>query len=121
MRGQPGKRTPKESCLDWLHAVDGKWKALETRFDGRMTFAKRPEKKIVDGPIADGLTCLKREPEEFEALYYQTEMMSWPANQQCYTLVLRADDTAVEITESDGDFTWIKMVYQVSPSLYHAF
>jgi hypothetical protein len=46
-------------------------------------------KVVEEGLIEAGVTKLKKEADTYVAIMYQTEMVSWPEEQQKYTLVVR--------------------------------
>jgi len=73
-----------------------------------MEFKKAPQTKEVDGPISEGLHLILHNPDEYEALFYQSDIIQWPQNDQTYTLVMRDPNTCIRVHPEEGaGFTWV--------------
>lgn len=96
--------------IDWSEAGGPEhWSYPESAFDGSYSHSKGkdPELKEVKGAIKDGLEILKKSKEKYEGVFYQTDMTSWPADQQVYTLVKRTG-CGFKVKAGTGPFTYIE-------------
>jgi hypothetical protein len=67
----------------------------------------------VEEPIADGLAKLEAEPALYSGLWYQTNMVDWPADQQKYKLIHRTQCGFSAKVDEGGSFTYRSACYQV--------
>jgi len=76
----------------------------------------KPVIEVVAGTIAKGLEDAKAKPTEYEGIYYQTDMTSWPEDQQKYTL-LKRNGSGFSVKEAKGGaFTYVCAKYAVLPA-----
>ena len=97
-----------------------KWVFTEHIFSGSYTMSSLGEKLEEEGAITTGIEKVKAHPLQFVAIMYQTEMASWPEEQQKYSLVCRAGTTGFKPTgteEPDGWMTCLLAEYQRLPPL----
>lgn len=47
------------------------------------------EKVLEEAVITEGIAKFKKQPDKYVAVMYQSDMVSWPADQQKYTLIAR--------------------------------
>ena len=96
-----------------------KWRFKERLFSGGTRSIRLGEKLEEAKPVAEGVASLKTRPNEFLAVYYQTDMMSWPEDQQKYTLISRKGTEGFEPTDvaSDGWMTIITADYERLPPI----
>jgi len=68
------------------------------------------EGRNTNGSIASGLVRLCSQPQEYEALQYQTEMLEWPEAEQCYKIYPRLQGANM-VVDSDptGEFTMLHL------------
>ena len=105
--------------------VAPKWVFGETEFKGSVRYvgdakgAKQPETQEIEGPVADGIATLRKDPDTYEAVYFQDDMPKWPKDQQSYSLVKRTAgcDTSV-VSEPDGGFNWVQACDRVRVILW---
>ena len=96
-----------------------KWKFTEHIFSGSYTMATLGEKLEEEGAISAAIEKVKADPQQYVALMYQTEMASWPEEQQKYSLICRAGTAGFKPTgcEPDGWMTCLLIEYQRLPPL----
>ena len=89
--------------------VAPKWVFGETEYNGQMQCSSTPKKQEIEGPVADGIATLRKDPDTYEAVYFQDDMPEWPKDQQSYSLVKRMAgcDTSV-VSEPGGGFNWVQ-------------
>lgn len=105
------------TAMDWSQADASKWQFIETRYNGTYRFGTQPTMEEIAGPISEGIARVKNNPHEFQSVWFQTSMQTWPTNQQEYTLVHRNLGTEMLITQSaNGGFTHLKAKYEVLPA-----
>ena len=96
-----------------------KWRFREHAFSGGTRNISLGEKLEESGPVAEGVTALKTHPDEFIAVYYQSDMVSWPEDQQKYTLISRKGTEGFEPTDvaPDGWMTIVLAEYERLPPI----
>ena len=96
-----------------------KWRFREHSFSGGIRNISLGEKSEESGPVADGVTALKTRPDEFIAVYFQSDMVSWPEDQQKYTLISRKGTEGFEPTDvaPDGWMTIVLAEYERLPPI----
>ena len=73
----------------WAGADPAKWKFLEQHFAGSFVFEEKGQSEQVMAPIAKGRDKFRADPDKYLYLFYQSNMLEWPTNQQRYTLIHR--------------------------------
>ena len=66
-----------------------RWAFAECIFAGSFSSVSIGEKIVEEGLIVSGVSKVKQEADKYVAVMYQTEMASWPEEQQKYTLIAR--------------------------------
>jgi len=93
------------------------WVFAEVEFNGSYMFHKQPAQEEIAGSISDGLERIKAEPETWEGMWYQTDMKSWPEDQQRYQLVRRSPKSGFCVQAQEGaGFTWVQAKFQKLPA-----
>jgi len=99
-------------------AEGAKWVFKEMRSNGGCRYITMGKQEQVSGRIAVGLETFRANPSKFLAISFQEDMVSWPADQQKYTLLERKGTKGYTAAASpDG---WMKVVmaqYQRLPPL----
>jgi len=77
--------------INWGNADPSKWKYVTTEFNGGYTHFQNQKVELekVSDLITSGMQKLKSSPGKYEGYYYQTDMTSWPDDQQKYNMVKR--------------------------------
>ena len=78
-----------ESRSPWEGADPSRWKFTEQRFGGSFVFETKGKTENVIEPIQLGIEKLRKDPDTYMYLFYQSNMTDWPQNQQRYTLIYR--------------------------------
>jgi hypothetical protein len=96
-----------------------KWRFSEHLFSGSTRCICVGKTLEESRPISEGVAALKTRPNEFLAVYYQTDMLSWPEDQQKYTLISRKGTEGFEPTgvTPDGWMTIIIADYERLPPI----
>jgi len=63
-------------------------------------------------PISKGIAQLKEDPELSDGLFYQSNMVEWPEDQQKYHLVKRTGSGFQFKPQPGGGFTWVQAEYE---------
>jgi hypothetical protein len=94
-----------------------KWTFSTKLYAGSYSSVSMGELREEEGLISDGVEKLKTQPETFIAIWYQTEMMTWPQDQQKYTLICRKGTKGFKPTgcSDDGWMSCILAEYQALP------
>eukprot|EP00427_Karlodinium_veneficum_P054832 CAMPEP_0169425090 /NCGR_PEP_ID=MMETSP1017-20121227/68381_1 /TAXON_ID=342587 /ORGANISM="Karlodinium micrum, Strain CCMP2283" /LENGTH=577 /DNA_ID=CAMNT_0009534903 /DNA_START=198 /DNA_END=1928 /DNA_ORIENTATION=- len=113
MQRSAGATRSAPRVIDFSKADPKKWNFTEVQYDGKYTFydGKQPEKKEVNGEIENGIKHLKENPGTFDGIYFQSNMKTFPKDQQKYTLVKRTGSGFAVTPSKGGAFTWIPAVY----------
>lgn len=113
-RAKLAKRVQARSkTVDWSSADPSKWMFPEVEFSGSYSFHQQPVLEEVSAVISKGNEQLKAEPHLYDGLYYQSNMVDWPEDQQQYKFVKRTG-SGFQVTEAaGGGFTWVEAKYQV--------
>merc|ERR1712032_465706 len=96
--------------VDWSSADPSKWQFREVEYNGgySLTAGKKPQIDNVTGPIKEGKQKLKSNPAKYLGIFYQSNMIEWPPDEQQYSLVGR-NKSGFEVQEQPGGgFTWVK-------------
>lgn len=110
-RSAGAQRTePRE--IDYSSAIPEKWDYAEFEYGGRYTyFGGEPVWEEQTGLIGNGEDHLRSQPGVYKAIRYQTDMKTWPEDQQKYALMKRTS-TQVVTTELQGKgFTYCEAQY----------
>ena len=101
------------------------WVLGETEFNGHIDFVRdantpnKPETQEIEGPVADGIATLRKDPDTYEAVYFQDDMPKWPKDQQSYSLVKRmAGCKTSVVSEPSGGFNWVQACDRVRVILW---
>ena len=72
-----------------------------------------------DGLISDGVDKFKQHPEDYLAIMYQKVMVTWPADQQKYTIIARPGTIGFRPTgcSAEGWMVCMTAKYQCLPPL----
>jgi len=101
--------------IDWNEAnAPEHWTYPQSSFDGSYSHSAGKDVELreikndkdKDG-IQGGLKTLKNSKEKYEGMFYQTDMINWPVDQQVYTLVKRTG-SGFKVTSSSGPFTFVQ-------------
>jgi hypothetical protein len=71
---------------EWM---SNRWVFREYIFAGSFSSVSIGEKIVEQAVIADGVAKFKKHADKYVAVMYQSEMVTWPEDQQKYTLVAR--------------------------------
>jgi len=75
---------------EFKNADPSQWNLTKQQFSGSFVYAtKGKEEEVVGQPIAKGIDKIKKHPEKYLLLFYQSNMIDWPADQQRYILIHR--------------------------------
>jgi len=101
--------------VDWI-ADPEKWTLVKTPVSGKEYICNAPPviEKVV-GVISKGMEDLKANPENFIGLFFQSEMLEWPEDEQEYKIVKRGAGFHMK-EKPDGKFTWVRAIYQALPA-----
>ena len=84
--------------------------------DGVSRAVSMGEEEEVQGTIASGIARFDADPVTYIAISYQSDMVDWPEDQQCYTLLHRRGTTKyTKIAAEDGWQTTHVHTYEVLP------
>ncbi|KAL3921073.1 MAG: hypothetical protein SGILL_002941, partial [Bacillariaceae sp.] len=96
------------------------WKLEEYKTNGKWSKTTEGEVDQVQGkPIQRAVDKFKAHPKLFVAMFYPTEMLQWPVNEQQYTMIYRDGTTGLKpkgVTKK-GKVTFLMHKYQPLPSL----
>ncbi|CAK0873393.1 unnamed protein product [Prorocentrum cordatum] len=111
-----GRRPQARRVVDFGDHDAGKWVLTSTEYDGSYgIIGGTPVVHEKTGQIQEGLDLLKQEPHRYLSLWYQTDMTSWPTDQQQFSLCERRKQRIV-VTESKGaPFTYVESKYHALP------
>ena len=100
-------------------AEASKWAFPEVRYGGAYSFTSMGRKEQLAGEIAKGVAAFKAAPHTYAAMWYQADMVEWPADQQKYTLLHRKGTKgfAPQNTSEQGGFACVQAAYKRLPSL----
>ena len=107
------------TVIDFGRANQAKWHFAEYCYHGSYTHSRMGREEEVAAPLSEGLAKLKAEPERYAAVWYQTEMTSWPEAEQKYNLLERAGTQGfgpIDVDEG-GWMTMVLAKYMVLPEL----
>lgn len=88
-----------------------RWLFPSVSYNGSYTFFADPDMKECNGAIEEGLQKLKKNPQQYYGMMYQTDMPSWPVDQQVYTLVIR-DGSGFDVKREGSGFTFVQARYR---------
>ena len=71
---------------EWM---SNRWVFRECIFAGSFSSVSMGEKIVEQAVIAEGVVKFKKQADKYVAVMYQSEMVTWPEDQQKYTLVAR--------------------------------
>lgn len=112
--------TPKEFQGDEVGKwTSCQWTLKEVQFDGNWTSTTKGRVEQVQGKsIERARQKFEAHPQLFMALFYPTEMLEWPEEEQQYTLIYRADTTGLKPkgVRKKGKVTFLMHYYQPLPS-----
>lgn len=95
-----------------------KWAFKESSYGGAYSFVSCGKKENIKGAIADGIAKLRSDPSAYVAIWYQANMVSWPVEQQRYTLLQRKGTRGFKPADStSGAFKVVVAAYQALPPL----
>jgi hypothetical protein len=104
------------ATIDWSAADPEKWAFPEVEFNGSYSYATQPKVTEETEEISKGLSKIKASPQLYLGIFYQSDMVGWPADQQKYSLVHR-DRSGFNVTAApSAGFTWVCAKYQALPS-----
>ena len=84
--------------------------------DGVSRAVSMGDEEEVQGTIASGIARFDADPVKYVAISYQSDMVDWPEDQQCYTLLHRRGTTKyTKIAAEDGWQTTHMHTYEVLP------
>jgi hypothetical protein len=89
----------------------GAWTFNEYAYGGSYSSAKMGEIRDVQATIASGVVAVKVGPEEHLAVFYQSDMVGWPEDQQQYKLILRHGTKGFKLQGGRG--RWSPPVHSV--------
>ncbi len=112
----PDEFKPGSNVQKWTKS---EWKFQEYKTKGG--WSKTTEglvEKCSHKSIRRGIEKFKKHPQLFVAMMYPTEMLSWPEDEQEYTLIYRAGTTGLQPKgiSPKGSVTFLMHVYQPLPS-----
>ncbi|CAK0892100.1 unnamed protein product, partial [Prorocentrum cordatum] len=111
-----GRRPQAKRMVNFGDHDAGKWVLTSTEYDGSYgIIGGTPVVQEKTGPIQEGLDLLKQEPHKYLSLWYQTDMMSWPTEQQQYSLCERRKQRIVVKETQGGPFTYVESKYHALP------
>jgi len=99
--------------IDWTRTDSSKWHFKEVRYNGGYTWNpnKKPEFETCRGGIMEGVRKLQANPGIYRGIWYQTNMVHFPEDQQQYKLVKRTGSGFGVQELRDGPFTYIEARY----------
>jgi hypothetical protein len=77
-------------------------------YGGAMSYVGQMVKENRHGPIREGERILAADTDNYMAMHYQTNMTSWPEDQQQYTLYKRTPKTELMPRLGNGPFSWVE-------------
>ena len=91
---------------EWM---SNRWVFREYIFAGSFSSVSMGEKVVEQAVIAEGVAKFKKHADKYVAVMYQSEMVTWPEDQQKYTLVARAGTVEFKPTgiAKDGAMTCV--------------
>jgi hypothetical protein len=117
MQKSAGATRSAPRMVDFSSADPTKWAYPEIEYAGSYSYAVQPILESVSAPIAQGVASLKANPSGYDGLYYQSDMMTWPEDQQRYTLVKRTASGFKVKEQKGGGFNFVLAKYVVLPEL----
>lgn len=96
------------------------WKCEEVQFNGNWSSTTTGKVEKIQGKSIDrGVEKFREYPQLFVAIFYPTEMLSWPENEQEYTLIYRDGTTGLKPkgVKKSGKATFMMHHYQPLPSM----
>eukprot|EP00934_Nitzschia_sp_Nitz4_P000471 Nitzschia sp. Nitz4//scaffold67_size101165//82896//84994//NITZ4_004541-RA/size101165-augustus-gene-0.23-mRNA-1//-1//CDS//3329556510//471//frame0 len=88
--GQQGEAVSTDVRDAYTDAPLEKWSCDTNTFSGSYIYDTIGKQEEIKGsPIADAIELFKSKPAKYVALYYQTDMVHWPVEEQKYTLIHR--------------------------------
>lgn len=112
MRRSAGASRVEPREIDWSHADPAKWKFESTVFGGGYSLTPKTEFEKYNGRIEDGLNKVKSDPGTYEGIFYQTDTIDWPAEEQKYTLVKRNGCGFSVKSVQGGAFTYVHAKFE---------
>eukprot|EP00930_Biecheleria_cincta_P078619 TRINITY_DN6616_c0_g1_i1.p1 TRINITY_DN6616_c0_g1~~TRINITY_DN6616_c0_g1_i1.p1 ORF type:complete len:664 (-),score=114.45 TRINITY_DN6616_c0_g1_i1:202-2193(-) len=105
--------------VDWTKAQPSNWKFRTREFNGNYTLSSfdPPQVVLTSGPLMKGLRNVKSNPSSFQGVFYQSDMATFPAKDQEYSLVQRSKGNMSVEELDDGGFTWMEAMYNVLPKV----
>ena len=96
-----------------------RWVFVEETFSGSTNYSSMGAKLDEDGLISDGVDKFKQHPEDYLAIMYQKDMVTWPADQQKYTIIARPGTIGFRPTgcSAEGWMVCMTAKYQCLPPL----
>jgi hypothetical protein len=98
------------------------WKCEEVQFDGNWSSTSTGKVEQIQGKsIKRAVEKFKAYPKLFAAIFYPTEMLSWPEDEQQYTMIYRDGTTGLtpKGVKKRGKVTFMMHHYQPLPSMDH--
>ena len=108
----PGAEKTAPAKLDWSQASQERWTFDSETGPGSFTYKKPPKINKVQGPISDGIAKVKKNPQLYLGVQFQTDMAKWPADQQRYDLVLRNGSGYRFQSGPASNFTFLQANYR---------
>ncbi|CAK9017147.1 Calpain-2 catalytic subunit (Calcium-activated neutral proteinase 2) (CANP 2) (Calpain M-type) (Calpain-2 large subunit) (Millimolar-calpain) (M-calpain) [Durusdinium trenchii] len=99
------------ATVDWSQAKQHKWQFDALNGPGQYTYKKPPKINKVTGPISEGINKVKKNPQLYLGILFQTDMKGWPEDQQRYDLVLR-NGSGYQFVAGQAHFTFIQANYR---------
>lgn len=113
MESKAAKCVRKEPrSIDWGKAIGSKWKFPTIKYGGGHSYTTEPEREEIHGLISKGLALVTAEPAKYDGMFFQSDMVNWPLDQQRYTLVRRTGSGFCVEAQPWGHFTWVPAMYQ---------
>eukprot|EP00933_Yihiella_yeosuensis_P061610 TRINITY_DN64438_c0_g1_i1.p1 TRINITY_DN64438_c0_g1~~TRINITY_DN64438_c0_g1_i1.p1 ORF type:complete len:502 (-),score=106.64 TRINITY_DN64438_c0_g1_i1:131-1636(-) len=101
---------------DYSGADASKWKLVDKRVADSYSYHLEPVWEDRNGAIAEGIELVKKNPEIYEGVWYQTDMKDWDAKDQSYRLLKRTGCDFATWPQDDGDFSYAQIQYEVLPN-----
>lgn len=97
-----------------------RWKLTETTFSGAASYVSLGKQEVVKGKsIKAAIELVKKNPDLYTVIYYQTNMVDWQPDQQQYTLIHRegTEGYTPKGTGKNGWMTLLMQTYERLPPL----
>ncbi|CAL1162657.1 unnamed protein product [Cladocopium goreaui] len=107
----PGAQKIAPAKIDWSGAKNEKWQFDAITGPGSFTYKTKPKINKRQGSISEGINRVKKNPQLYEGVHFQTEMKNWPVDQQSYDLILRSGSGYRFLAGQSPNFTFIQAKY----------